>query len=213
RTNLPCLKYPSYDTRRGFYDRVLSGTRELPGVASVGYTTGLPLVLGAGIMQITVPGVIEDPAQTPRASIRFVTPDYFATMRIPLRSGRFVDGRDTTTAAPAAVISEALARRLWSGQDPIGRQITIFNSTRTVVAVAGDIVGRGLERTSEPQIYMSPEQLAPFGIFYAPRDLVVRASGDAMALAPAIRRIVHDADPEQPVTNLRLFDEVVAEQT
>jgi len=111
------------------------------------------------------------------------------------------------------VISEALARRLWPGQDPIGRQLVIFQDKRTVVGVAGDIVVRGLERTSEPQIYMSPLQLAPFGIFYAPRDLVVRTSGDAMALAPTIRRIIHSADPEQVITNLRLFDDVLAEQT
>jgi predicted permease len=213
RTNLPFLKYPSYAVRRNFYGRILMETRALPGVVSAGYTTGLPLVLGAGIMQITIPGVVEDPAQTPRASIRFVTPEYFATMGIPLRRGRFVDERDSATAPPAAVISEALARRLWPGQDPVGRQLTIYNSTRTVVGVAGDIVVRGLERTSEPQIYMSPEQLAPFSVFYAPRDLVVRASVDAMALAPAIRKIIHDVDPEQPVSDLRLFDDVVTGQT
>src|SRR5262249_55045215 len=89
----------------------------------------------------------------------------------------------------------------------------MFNHTRTVVGVAGDIVVRGLERTSEPQIYMSPEQLAPFSIFYLPRDLVVRASNGAMALAPAIRGIIHDVDPQQPISNLRLFDDIVALQT
>ena len=62
-------------------------------------------------------------------------------------------------------------------------------------------------------MYFSPEQLAPFSIFYTPRDLVVRASGDAMALAPAVRKIIHDADPEQPVTNLQLFDDIVTGQT
>jgi len=213
RTNLPFLKYPSYAVRRSFYERVLTDTRALPGVLSVGYTTGLPLVLGGGISMVTVPGVVDDPATAPRASIRFVTPDYFATMRIPLRRGRFVDARDNATTVPAAVISEGLARRLWPDQDPIGRRFVTFNHTRTVVGVSGDIVVRGVERTSEPQIYFSPEQLAPFSIFYAPRDLVVRASGDAMALAPAIRRIVHDADPEQAITNLRLFDDVVSDQT
>jgi predicted permease len=213
RTNLSFLKYPNYDGRRGFYDRVLSETRALPGVVSVGYTTGLPLVLGAGISVVFVPGVVDDPATAPRASIRFVSPDYFATMGIPLRRGRFVDGRDTATTTPVAVISEGLARRLWPGQDPIGRRFVTNNHTRTVVGVTGDIVVRGLERTSEPQLYFSPEQLAPFGIFYAPRDLVVRASGDAMALAPAIRRIVHDVDPELPITNLRLFDDIVTGQT
>jgi predicted permease len=213
RTNLPFLKYPNYAVRRNFYDRVLSGTRALPGVVSVGYTTGLPLVLGGGISMITVPGIVDDPALAPRASVRSVTPDYFATMRIPLRRGRFVDGRDNATTAPVAVISEGLAHRLWPDQDPIGRQFVTFNHTRTVVGVAGDIVVRGLERMSEPQVYLSPEQLAPFSVFYAPRDLVVRASGDAMALAPAIGKIIHDADPEQPITNLQLFDDIVAQQT
>jgi putative ABC transport system permease protein len=182
-------------------------------VVSVGYTTGLPLVLGAGISVVFVPGVVDDPATAPRASIRFVSPDYFATMGIPLRRGRFVDGRDTATTTPVAVISEGLARRLWPGQDPIGRRFVTNNHTRTVVGVAGDIVVRGLERTSEPQLYFSPEQLAPFGIFYAPRDLVVRTSGDAMTLAPAVRKIIHDADPAQPITNLQLFDDIFAQQT
>jgi predicted permease len=213
RTNLPFLKYSTYATRRGFYDRVLTGTRALPGVVSAGYTTGLPLVLGAGISMVTVPGVVDDPATAPRASIRFVTPDYFATMRIPLKRGRFVDGRDTATTTPVAVISEGLARRLWPDQDPIGRRFVTFDHTRTVVGIAGDIVVRGLERNSEPQMYFSPEQLAPFSIFYTPRDLVVRASGDAMALAPAVRKIIHDADPEQPITNLQLFDDILAGQT
>jgi predicted permease len=213
RTNLPFIKYPTYPSRRNFYNRVLTETRALPGVTSVGYTTGLPLVLGAGIMQITVPGAVNDPATTPRASLRTVTSGYFETMGIPLRRGRLVDERDTADTLPVAVISESLARRLWPGQDPIGRQFSIYISPRTVVGVVGDIVVRGLERTSEPQVYLSPAQLSPFGIFYAPRDLVVRASGDAMALAPAIRKIVHDADPELPISNLRLFDEVRAEQT
>jgi len=213
RTNLPFGKYSDPARRRAYYDRVLTGTRGLPGVVTAGYTTGLPLVLGAGIMMVTVPGVVDDPAQAPRASIRFVTPDYFATMRIPLRRGRFVDGRDDATAPPVAVVSEGLARRLWPGQDPVGRQFVVFNHTRTVVGVAGDIVVRGLERASEPQLYFSPEQLAPFSVFYAPRDLVVRASGDALALAPAIRRIIHEADPSQPVTNVRLFDDILAGQT
>jgi predicted permease len=213
RTNLPFLKYSDYASRRGFYNRVLTGTRALPGVVSAGYTTGLPLVLGGSVMMVTVPGIADDPAQAPRASVRFVSPGYFATMRIPLRRGRLVDERDTAATPPAVVISEGLGRRLWPDQDPIGRQITIFNHTRTVVGIAGDIVVRGLERTSEPQLYMSPDQLAPFSIFYAPRDLVVRASNDAMALGPDIRRIVHDADPEQPISNLQLFDDIVAQQT
>jgi putative ABC transport system permease protein len=165
RTNLPTLfpgtTYREAVARERFYTQVLAGTRALPGVVSAAYTTGLPLVLGAGVMMVTVPGIESNPATAPRASIRFVTPEYFATMRIPLRRGRFVDERDGAAAPPAVTISESLAQTLWPGQDPIGRQITIFNSTRIVVGVVGDIVVRGLERTSEPQIYLSVWQHSP----------------------------------------------------
>jgi len=217
RTNLPTLfpgtKYRDALTREQFYNHVLTGASALPGVVSAAYTTGLPLVLGAGVMMVTVPGTVSNPATAPRASIRFVTPQYFATMRIPLRRGRFVDERDSATAPPAVTISESLAQALWPGQDPIGRPITIFTSTRTVVGVAGDIVVRGLERTSEPQIYLSMWQPSPFSPFYAPRDLVVRAQVDARTLAPAIRAIIHEADPDQPVADVRLFDDILALQT
>src|SRR5262249_19333534 len=69
------------------------------------------------------------------------------------------------------------------------------------------------ERTSEPQVYLSVWQHPPFSPFYAPRDLVVRAQIDARTLVPAIRRIVHEADPDQPVSDARLFDDIVALQT
>jgi predicted permease len=217
RTNLPTLdsgsKYRDALAREQFYAHVLAGTSALPGVVSAAYTTGLPLVLGAGVMMVTVPGIESNPATAPRASIRFVTPRYFATMGIPLRQGRFVDERDGATAAPAVTISESLAKVLWAGQNPIGRQITIFNSTRTVVGVAGDVVVRGLERTSEPQIYLSVWQPSPFSPFYAPRDLVVRAQVDARTLVPAIRAIIREADPDQPVADVRLFDDILALQT
>jgi putative ABC transport system permease protein len=217
RTNLPTLfpgtKYRDALAREEFYTHVLAGTRALPGVVSAAYTTGLPLVLGAGVMPVTSPGVESNPATPPRASIRFVTPEYFATLRIPLRRGRFIDERDSVNAPLAVTISESLAQRLWPGQDPIGRQITVFDSTRTVVGVAGEVVVRGLERSSEPQIYFSVWQHVPFSPFYAPRDLVVRADVNARSLVPAIRRIIHNADPDQPISDVRLFDDIVALQT
>ncbi len=173
RTALPMPKYSAAATRRDFYSRVLTEARALPGVTSVAYTTALPMAWGAGIFPVTVPGIVDDPASAPRASIRFVTPDFFATLGIPLRRGRNVSDRDDATAPFVAVISESLAQRLWPGQDPIGRQLNVARFDRTVVGVVGDIAVRGLERVSEPQTYFPVHQIGTISAFYAPQALVV----------------------------------------
>jgi predicted permease len=212
QTALPMPKYGSAGARHDFYARVMSGARALPGVASAAYTTGLPLVFGAGIFPVIVPGMLDE-ASAPRASIRSVTPDFFRTLRIPLRSGRYIRDEDDATNRSVTVISESLAQRLWPRQDPIGRRVTVFGSERTVVGVVGDISVRGLERVSEPQVYFSADQLAPFSTFYAPKDLVIRASGDPMSLVPAIRRIIRQIDPGLPLSNIRLLDDILDMQT
>ena len=84
---------------------------------------------------------------------------------------------------------------------------------RTVVGVVGDIIVRGVERTSEPQVYFPWEQLGSTSTFYAPRDLAIRASGDPMTLAAGIRRIIRQVDPDQPVSNVRALEEIVSSQT
>jgi predicted permease len=213
RTWLPTPKYNDAVARREFYSHVLTEARALPRVMSAAYTTALPLVFGAGIFPVTVPGIEDDPNSAPRVSIRFVTPDFFTALGIPLRRGRFLSDRDDRTAPFVTVISESLATRLWPGQDPIGRTLKVAGFDRTVVGVLGNIAVRGLERVSEPQTYFPVEQIGPGLAFYAPRDLAVRASGDPMALLPSLRKIIHDADPQLPVSDVRLLEDVVAAQT
>lgn len=213
RTSLPMPKYNDTVARREFYSHVLTEARALPGVMSAAYTTALPLVFGGGIFAATVPGIEDDPNTAPRVSIRFVTPDFFNALGIPLRRGRVLSDRDDGTAPSVTVISESLATRLWPGQDPIGRTLKVARVDRKVVGVVGNIEVRGLERVSEPQTYFPVEQIGPGLTFYAPRDLAVRASGDAMALLPSLRKIIHDADPQLPVSDVRLLEDVVSAQT
>lgn len=213
RTALPMPKYGEAAARRELYARVLTAARGLPGVTSAGYTTGLPMIFGAGIFAVTVPGTVTDLASAPRVSIRYVTPDFFATLGIPLRRGRYVSDRDDATRPFVTVISESLTQRLWPDQDPIGRTLNVAGNDRTVVGVVGDVAVRGLERVSEPQTYMPVDQMGFGGTFYAPKDLVVRSSDDPAALVPAMRRIIRDVDPEQPISDVRLLEEIVASQT
>jgi putative ABC transport system permease protein len=111
-----------------------------------------------------------------------------------------------------AVVSESFVRRYWPHELPIGRHFKFEFRDREVIGVVGDIRARGLEKTSEPQVYLSSQQ-DPDNTFYAPKDLVIHSSQPPESLLPAIRQIVHAADPEQPISNIRTMDEVVAGET
>lgn len=213
RTSLPLPKYSENLLRTQFYSSVLTKTRALPGVNSAAYISFLPMVFGGGIFPVTPSGVTSN-APPAQASIRYITPDFFKSLRIPLLSGRDISDRDTATAPFVAVISESMGKRLWPGQDPIGHQLNVAFFDRTVVGVVSDIAVRGLERASEPQIYLSAEQVPNAAMtFFAPKDLVVRTSGDPRALIPALRRIVREADPEQAVSHVQTLEDVIYSQT
>jgi len=205
RTALP-IAMPA-DQRHEFYSRVLTGVQALPGVISTAYISFLPMTATFGNFVVTVPGMTM--AEETRAHTRFVTPGYFTALGIPLLRGRDVSGLDNTKTPPVAIISQSLAQRFWPGQDPIGRQI----NHGTVVGVVGDVSVRGLETASLPQVYLSWDQVPPGMAFYAPKDLVIRVSGDPMALAPAVRQIIHAANPEQAVSDVQLLEEIVSSQT
>lgn len=216
RTPLPMPTYETGARRQQFYSRVLSQVRALPGVRSAAMTGYLPLVWGGGIFPASLPGTPQGSPDAVLTGIRYITPDYFDTLRIRLIRGRDITERDTFNAPFVTVISESLARRLWPGQDPIGRQMNVAFFDRTVVGVVQDIHVRGLEQSSEPQVYMPSDQVPNRWLtFHMPKDLAIRAGSDqeALALAPAVRRIVHDADPGLPVTDVRLMAEVVTSQT
>ncbi|PYQ05872.1 MAG: permease [Acidobacteria bacterium] len=214
RTALPQPRYASTATRAQFYARVLSEVRALPGVSDAAYVSGLPMVMRGGIWGLVVPGEAQEPGAQPPASARFVTPGFFATLGIPLRSGRDFRDSDTREAPFVAVVSESLAERHWPGQDPIGRRFRFGGADRTVVGVVGDIRVRGLERTSEPQVYLAHQQVADSSIIgYTPKDLAFRASGPPLDLLPSVRSIIHRADPQQPISDVRLLSDIVEGET
>lgn len=213
RTALPLPKYGATVARNRFYTRVLEEVRALPGVTNAAYTTGLPMVRTGGIWGVEIPGMPEDTDNS--ASLRYVTPGYFATLGIPLRGGRDFDERDTMERKPyVAVISESLARRHWPNQDPIGRRFKFAFDERVVIGVVGDVKVRGLERTNEPQVYLPPTQVADNSIIgYLPQELVIHSTVPPEQWLPQVRRIVAGADPEQPISNIRPLSDVVAGDT
>jgi len=211
------LARPKYDDpvrRYQYYQRVLTDVRALPGVQSAAFTTGLPMVITGLITRVEVPGQEVRSSRTAGASHRWVTPGYFRTMGIPLRRGRDVEDSDTGQRQSVAVVSASFAERYWPGQDPIGKTFRHLDQMRMVVGVVGDIKVRGLERTNEPQMYL-PALQVPEGLpgGFDPKDLVIRHEGQEDALIPAVRQIIRAVDPEQPISNVRTLEKVVAGET
>jgi len=211
---LPRPKYDRPQQRVEFYDRVLERVRALPGVQSAAFTSGLPMVVTGLVTAITIPGRPAPSSRREVVSHRWITPHYFTTMGIPIRRGRDVDDGDRGDRAWVAVVSASFAERYWPGQDPIGRTFRHLDDTRTVVGVVGDVRVRGLERISEPQMYL-PAAQAPDGMpgGFDPRELVIRHSDQGNAPVPAVRQIVRSIDADQPISNVRSMEDVVAGET
>jgi putative ABC transport system permease protein len=214
RTQLPLPKYDKTSTREQFYGKVLAGVHSQPGVTDAAYISALPMTWGGGIWPVLVKGRSQSPAAGNVASMRFVTPGLFSTLGIPIKLGRGVSEADTADRPYVAVVSESLARRYWPNEQPIGQHFDFAFHDREVIGIVGDIRARGLERTSEPQVYLSYKQV-PDGWFspYMPKDLVIHSSQSPERLVPAIRQIIRTADPEQPISNIRTMAEVVAGET
>ena len=213
RTALPA-SYANDRTRRNeFYRRVLDEVRTLPGVEAAGYTSGLPMVLTGGIAGVEIPGEEIRNRRTNGVSFRLVTPGFFAVLGLPALEGRVLSEADGAERPLVAVVSASFVEKWWPGQSGIGRTFTVRNQERTMVGVVPDIRVRGLERTSEPQLYIPASQSPDtVGDLYSPRDLAIRARNPA-DLIPAVRDVIRRVDPEQPVTDVRLLSEVVESQT
>jgi predicted permease len=212
------LARPKYDSpvRRGaFYERVLTEVRALPGVQSAAFTSGLPMLVTGLVTGVEIAGQeVRGPRRRDVVSHRWVTPQYFKTMGIPLQRGRDVEEADTGDRRWVAVVSASFVERYWPGQDPIGKTFRHLEQTRTVVGVVGNVRVRGLERNSEPQMYL-PAPQAPDNMpaIFDAKDLVIRHSGLGDALMSAVREIVRTADPEQPISDVKSMEEVLAGDT
>jgi len=214
RTSLPVPKYDQTARRQQFYQRVLAEVRAMPGVHQAAYISYLPMVMRGGIWPVTVDGRPEDSDNTHTASMRLVTPGFFETLQIPLLNGRDVRDSDVLTTPLVAVVSQSFVDRHWPGQEPLGRQLSLARGDITVVGVVGDVKVRGLERESEPQVYLASAQV-PDGslVFYAPKDLVIKTDATEEALVPTIRAALARIDPEVPVSDVRSLHAIVEADT
>lgn len=195
------------ETTERFFARALEEARRVPGVAAAGFTSQLPLSGDSDEYGALFEG---DPPGTAYNVFRYaVSPGYLETTGIPLRRGRLLDDRDTAGAPPVVVISESLARIKFGEQDPIGRRVHIGPTDRprfTIVGVVGDVKQVSLAKSQPEAVYIPATQS-----WFVDRalSLVVRARGDAAALAPAVRQAIRSVDKDQPVARVATMDSLL----
>ena len=214
RTTLPWPKYAPTEKRAVFYQSVLGRIRALPGVSAAGYISGLPFVVRGALWSVSLRGEPQGLADNRSVSLRYVTPGFFTTLAIPITRGRDVSDTDTQKSPFVAVVSESFARREWPGQDPIGQRFTVAFFERTIVGVVRDVRMRGLESEGEPQVYIPYRQITDGWMStYAPKDLAIKLSVSPGQVVPAIRQIIKDTDPSEPVSDVRMLGDIVAQET
>jgi predicted permease len=213
-TALPWPKYESPRARQPFYDKVLGDLKSTPGVQSAAYISYLPMAMGGGIWPVVMNGSEATRSADNSASLRLITPDFFNALQIPVKLGRRLEESDDNSRTNVAVVSQSFVEKYWPSEAPIGKRFTFAGRERTVAGVVGDIRVRGLEQTSEPQVYLPYKQVDSASLIgYVPKSLVVRSTLPAATLVPTIRRIVHEADASQPVSDVRTMEEIVTNET
>jgi putative ABC transport system permease protein len=201
---------PLVAAARTLLDRI----RALPGVSAASLASDPPLSGLDSAVFYAAEGQPATNAQTmPRAYVHRVTPDFFSTIGIPLRSGRTFLESELTLTSGVVVASEHVVSRFWPGQDPIGKRIKLGrvdspNPWLTIVGVVGEAKYRGLPEnpTADPDLYF------PF-VERAQVSLVIRTTVDPASLAPAVRQAVRDVDPSIPVFAVATMADRIADQT
>jgi len=202
RTAVPVARAEDAPRATAFYRDVLRDVRVVPGVDAASAVLSVPTSVrsNGGYWIEGGPGPEQTGVRAPQAVLNVVTPHYFRTMRIPMKQGRDFDDRDGGQAPFVAIVSEALARESFPGQDPIGRRIQCGLDSlafMTIVGVVGDVRTYGPARPAQAEIYMPFEQ--------HPRPSTVltimarTASSDPLALTETLRRVIQSRDPEVPV--------------
>lgn len=195
--SLPASRYPAERERYprltetiGFYERVLERVGRVPGVVSAAAALNPPLEPG-WTTRLTVDGRPVEDGPPDEVRFRPVTPGYFRTAGIDVVRGRGLTARDRLDAPNVLLVNEALARRYFPDEDPVGRSVTFWGESRRIVGVVEDVRFMGLDRDSEPAIYPALAQV-PITQFH----LVVRTAVPPLDLAPAVRSAVWSVDPE-----------------
>jgi putative ABC transport system permease protein len=206
RVSLGGERYQDEESQVRFFEELIRRVRDLPGARAVGAINWLPLSGQRSATRMTIEGEPPTkPGEEPGADVRAVDPGFFGAMEIPVIRGRAIEAGDRAGVDRSVVVSQSFADRYLAGRDPIGRRIHMeWGDTLvgTVVGVVGDIKHTGVDSAASPTVYWALPQFP-----YSFMTLVIRTADDPMRLASAVEAQVRALDPDQPVADLKPYDE------
>ncbi|MEP7382658.1 MAG: ABC transporter permease [Gemmatimonadota bacterium] len=203
-------RYASDSMRTAFLRLLEERLRAVPSVTAVGLIDD-QLVADCCKHVAYFPAGKEYPRQSgPHAWFARISPDYLATMRIPLRQGRGISAADAATGERVALVDDVFAQREWPNGDALGKRVQLQpagGDAYTVVGVFPHLVTRSVTDDRSAEI------LLPLGADYrGERWVVVRTSGEPSALLPAVRSVVHALDPSLPIAHASTMDFILRDR-
>lgn len=204
--SLSTVKYAKPAQQVAFFDEMLRRVSTLPGVRNAAISAALPLswiritpVLPEGQPNVPL-------AEQPFVDIEAVSPEWFQTMRVPLRGGREFTAADDAQAPKVVIVNETFARRFWPNQDPVSRHIVVGRgpAPAEVIGVAADVKNQGLAQDTQAQLYLPFAQLP-----WADMNLLVRTKLPPRSMTSAVRAEIAAVDPDQPVAHIQTVDDLM----
>jgi putative ABC transport system permease protein len=197
--------YRSGDPVRRRIVEIEERLRALPGVIAVGTGSVLPLGGLGALNDFAVDGAPPPPPDVNQEiAVASATPDYFTAIGAPLRRGRLFNDLDHDKAPRVVVINEAAARRWFPGQDPLGKRV-LSGGPREIVGIVGDVLQRNPGQPAAPQMFVPYTQRTS-----AQARVIIRAHGNPLALAPAVRDQIRSLDPNLPLADVLPLNEMIA---
>jgi predicted permease len=196
------------DKRYAFYDQLLQRLSALPAVQSTSAGWPLPMSTNHGDVAFNIAGRPVAKGDEPSESVNVAMSGYFETMRIPLVSGRLLGEQDGVKGAPIILINQALARKYFPAENPLGKYIQLRvpdDPVREIVGVVGDVRQGGLTTSLDPQLYLPYAQAVITDPY-----LAIRTAGDPLALQGALRAAVRDLDKSAPVYQVSTLEDYIS---
>lgn len=206
---VPAGKYPGEQLGVRLFEPVLEHARNLPGVKSAAIINMLPIQEAYADGSYEVEGEPKPaPGQEPMAEWRFTSPDFFRSLGIPLLAGRDFTNEDGHQKELLIIINEALARRHFQGQSPLGRHLTFDGDKATIIGVVGNVRQAGLDKQPLPEIHI-PYNHHRYGSWISEVTLVLKTTVAPTSLVSALRAAVLSVDSEQPLYQILTMEEVI----
>ncbi len=210
RVVLPARKYDQDGKVIGFFKQAIEQIQALPGVESAGAINFLPFAGPPAGTSFEIDGLPKPaPGQSPKTQVSVTDLNFFKAMQIPLKRGRLFTEQEATEMRHVVVVNEALVRKYFPNEEALRKRINIYmkdeNIPTEIIGIVADSRHKNLDGEIEPMSYWPHPELA-----YTFMTLVIRTKGDAAGIAASARNVIQTIDPEQPVSDVRTLESVLA---